>query len=309
MTQRNPPSSSRRRLHTRRPWRPWPVRAHVLDNGLRVRVVEDHHLPIVAYFTLFHVGSRDEAAGQSGMAHLFEHLMFSGSAHFGPGQFDRLLEGAGGNADAYTTADVTCYFAEIPPPALELVIRLEADRMGSLELSLRALNTEKAIVEQERIQTVDSSPAALLLVEWSASLFGRHPYCRPTIGWPEDLAGITRPQCLAFFERYYAPSNATVWVVGDVDPQRVFSDIDKAYRRLPKRARPVRPLSGEEPGTAQRCSTLRGVNSAPLLVTGFLGPPAHSPHATALDVLECALAKGAHPLLEKALVERAKMVR
>ena len=212
-----------------------PFTKHSLGNGLQVVVHEDHHLPIVAVNIWYHVGSRNEAPGRSGLAHLFEHLMFKGAQHQPRGFFEPLQE-AGGSLNGSTSADRTNYWSVVPTGATELALWMEADRMGWLvpALSAERFETEREVVLNERRQSYDNRPYGLASFALSEAIYpARHPYHWPTIGYPSDLRAATVEDARAFFERYYHPANASLTVAGDVRTDEVLATIDRLFGGIP----------------------------------------------------------------------------
>ena len=147
------------------------VRAHELPNGLRLRILEDHTLPVVSYTTVFRTGSRNERPGTTGIAHLFEHMMFNGAEKYGSGEFDRIIESEGGHSNAYTSTDFTVYHEEIPPSAVEKVIDLESDRMRSLRINAETLERERHVVKEERLLRVDNDVHGMVAEELESLVF------------------------------------------------------------------------------------------------------------------------------------------
>jgi zinc protease len=278
------------------------VRAHELANGLRVRVVEDHTLPVVSFTTVFWVGSRNERPGATGIAHLFEHMMFNGAKKYGPGEFDRIIESEGGHSNAYTSTDVTVYHEEIPPSAVEKVIDLEADRMRSLEVTPEILETERKVVKEERLMRVDNDVAGMVIEELESLVFKSHPYRWPVIGWGPDLDAISRAECVSFFGTYYAPNNAAVWVVGDVDAEHVVDQIEKAYGDIPKGPPPPPVSIAEPPQKGERRAVVTHPAQSPFLAIAFPAPKASDDDALVLDVAQYALAEGDAARLPRRLI-------
>ena len=182
-----------------------------LDNGLQVVVVENHRAPIVSHMVWYRVGAADEPAGKSGIAHFLEHLMFKGTPAVPPAEFSKIVARNGGRDNAFTSSDYTAYFQNIAADRLELVMKMEADRMRNLTLAAGDVTSELEVVKEERRSRTDNDPAALLHERLEAALFVNHPYRRPIIGWPDELAGLTREDALAFYQRWYAPNNASWW--------------------------------------------------------------------------------------------------
>src|SRR5688500_17506221 len=192
-----------------------------LPNGLRVILHEDHSVPLVTVNTWYRAGSANEMPGRTGFAHLFEHLMFMGSGHAPYGEFDSQLESVGGGNNASTANDRTNYYIDVPSNALELALFLESDRMGYLldAMTPKTVDAQRDVVKNERRQSYENRPygiADLLLAEM---LYPKgHPYHWPVIGYMDDLTAASYEDTVEFFKKYYAPSNASLVVAGDIDP-------------------------------------------------------------------------------------------
>jgi zinc protease len=207
-----------------------------LDNGLTVLVHEDHTVPIVAVDVWYRVGSRDEVAGKTGFAHLFEHMMFQGSAHVGDDQHFKYLQQAGGWGNATTSFDRTNYFEVLPSNALELGLWLEADRMGFLlqTLTQEKLDNQRDVVRNERRQSYENQPYGMASMSLFENLFPpNHPYHHLPIGAHADLESASLDDVRAFFKRYYAPANASLAIAGDVDTATVKRLVEKYFAPRP----------------------------------------------------------------------------
>lgn len=210
-----------------------PIQRWRLPNGLNVLIHEDHHAPVFAWHTWFRVGSRHEHRGRTGIAHLFEHLMFKETKSLKEGEFDKTMERNGGQTNAATWVDWTYYHQKLPADKLDLVARLEADRMENMILGTHQLETEREVVINERKLRVDNDPDGKAYETLYALAFGaEHPYGWPTIGWMDDIRAISLEDCAAFYRTWYAPNNATVIVVGDVDPASVMASIEQHYGHI-----------------------------------------------------------------------------
>lgn len=261
-----------------------------LDNGMQVVVIEDHRAPVVTQMVWYKIGRADEAPGHSGIAHFFEHLMFKGTKTVAPGEFSATVEQQGGNDNAFTTNDYTAYFQRIAADRLDLMMKLEADRMVNLTMSEEDVATERQVILEERGQRVDSDPASLMQEQMSAAQFLNHPYGIPVIGWRDEIAALTRQDALDFYRAYYAPNNAILVVAGDVDPQAVLEMAKTHYGPLPPsdkikpRQRPAEP-----PQLAERRLVLSDQRVAqPYIARSYLAPernPGDQKQAAALAVL------------------------
>ena len=221
-----------------------PFETYKLPNGLTVILSEDHTTPTVAVNIWYHVGSKNETPGRTGFAHLFEHVMFTGSGHVPYGLHDKLTEGVGGSNNGSTNNDRTNYYETIPSNYLETALWMEADRMGFLldKLDLAKLNAQRDVVKNERRQGVDNQPYGRVSEIMAAAMYPKgHPYSWPVIGSMTDLTAASEEDVKAFFRLYYAPNNATLAVVGDFDPAQTKAWIQKYFSDLPKGQPVTRP--------------------------------------------------------------------
>src|ERR1700693_6071835 len=211
----------------------FPVEERSLPNGLQIRFLPDRSLPACTLYSFFRVGSRNERPGITGISHLFEHMMFNGSKKYGPKEFDRRLEAAGGTSNAYTSNDLTAYYEDFASEALPLVLDLEADRMASLVIDDVSLARERDVVKEERRFRTDNDIDGMLDEALGALAFLAHPYHWPVIGWMSDIEGITRTDCERYFRTYYAPNNCTLVLVGDFEPASALREIERLYGAIP----------------------------------------------------------------------------
>lgn len=271
------------------PARAEPVTTFTLDNGMDVVVIEDHRAPAVVHMVWYKVGAADEPVGKSGIAHLFEHLMFKGTEKISGEEFDRRIEANGGSDNAFTAADYTGYFQRVAADRLELMMELEADRMTGLILTEEQVLTERDVVLEERNERTDSDPAALFGEQRNAAQYMNHPYGVPIIGWRHEIETLTRDDVLDFYRTYYAPNNAILIVAGDVDPQEVRELAEKHYGPLEPSALPPRTRPSEPPQLAERRLEFSDPRVAqPYLVRSYLAPerdPGDQKEAAALVYL------------------------
>jgi zinc protease len=221
-----------------------PFDKYTLPNGLTVILSEDHSTPTVAVNVWYHVGSKNETVGRTGFAHLFEHVMFTGSGHVPYGIHDKLTEGVGGQNNGTTSNDRTTYFETVPSNYLESVLWLEADRMGFLldSLDIAKLNAQRDIVKNERRQGVDNQPYGRAFEILAAATYPpSHPYSWDVIGSMADLSAASEADVKNFFRLYYAPNNAFLAIVGDVDPAQTKAWVTKYFGDLPKGQPITRP--------------------------------------------------------------------
>lgn len=225
-----------------------PFETYKLSNGLTVILSEDHTTPTVAVDVWYHVGSKNEMPGRTGFAHLFEHVMFTGSGHVPYGLHDKLTEGVGGGNNGSTSNDRTNYYETIPSNYLETALWLESDRMGFLldKLDIAKLNAQRDVVKNERRQSYDNQPYGRVSEILAAAMYPKgHPYSWPVIGSMADLSAASEEDVKAFFRLYYAPNNATLAIVGDFDPKQAKAWIQKYFADLPQGKpveRPTVPL-------------------------------------------------------------------
>ena len=280
------------------------VRACVLDNGLKVIVWSDHSIPSVALHNWVRVGSRNESAGLTGLAHFFEHMMFNGTARHPAGEFDRLMEAQGGSNNAFTSDDVTVYQDWFPSSALELVLELEADRIQGLKLDPSLIESERGVVYSERLLRVEDNNAGYLAEQVQARAFVRHPYRFPTLGLADDIRSWRGADLERFYRTYYAPNNQTLVLVGDVSHERAFALARRHLGRLPPQPDPP-PVRVREP---EQCGERRVVVRRPaqlaLLHYAYKAPAASDPRAPALSLLLTALTEGNASRLHRLLVEQ-----
>ena len=204
-----------------------------LDNGLTVVVIEDHRAPLAIQMVWYRVGSADDPAGRSGLAHFLEHLMFKATDELAEGAFSRIVAENGGSDNAFTTTDYTAYVQRVAADRLGLVMAMEADRMVDLAPTEAGVLSERDVVLEERREVVGSDPAAGLAEECAAALYRNHPYGRPVIGWEQEIAALTRPVAMDFYRAHYAPNNAVLVVAGDVGADDVRRLAEEHFGPIP----------------------------------------------------------------------------
>ena len=277
-----------------------------LANGLQVFVIEDHKAPLVYEVMWMKVGSKDEVTSRTGFAHLFEHLMFKGSAHLPDGLMDKLLEGAGGWSNAFTSSDQTVYQNVAGSNFLEQMLWIEADRLAGLTETLgqKKLDNQRDVVLNERRQSYENQPYGLANLMLSAALwptdFGYH---WDTIGYVSDLQAATVPDVKAFFAKYYIPNNATLVIAGDVKPEAVKRLVEKYFAWIPKAPMPARPQY-KLPAPLAREITLDSTDDVqtPRVYLQWRAPAGFSAEEPALDVAGAILGDGKSSRLYKRLV-------
>jgi zinc protease len=267
------------------------VKVHKLDNGLKVLLVEDHNIPSVALYTFFRVGSRNERPGLTGVSHFIEHMMFNGTPKVGPGEFDRQMEFQGGRNNAFTSDDMTGYTDWFPPAALEAMIEMEADRIQGLALVPEVFESERGVIASERRLAVENDNDAILNENVRATAIMAHPYHWDVIGWMSDILSWRRDEVMAYYRTYYAPGNAILIVVGDIDPAKTLGLIQKYYGPIQASPAPPPVSTVEPPQMGTKTVIIRKEAQAPSFLAVW-----HAPSAKDADYLPLAIL--AKPLLE-----------
>ena len=231
-----------------------------LRNGLDVVVITDRRAPVVTHMMWYRVGAADEPRGLSGMAHFFEHLMFKGTREIPPGEFSRTIARNGGDDNAFTSWDYTAYHERIARDRIELVMRMEADRMRNLRFSDETFLSERDVITEERRQRVDNNPQSVLVERMRAMMFPHHPYGTPIIGWMHEIQALDRANAEQFYRTWYAPNNAILVVAGDIDAAELRPLAERYYGRLrPTRELPARTWVRDPPAVGPMRVTHRDV--------------------------------------------------
>ncbi|BDG09615.1 M16 family metallopeptidase [Anaeromyxobacter paludicola] len=282
-----------------------PFTTFKLSNGLNVILSEDHTAPVVGVDVLYDVGSKDERPGRTGFAHLFEHLMFQGSAHVEKGEGDRLIEAAGGSSNGGTRQDSTQYWEQVPKNALEQMLYLESDRMGFLlpTLDQAKLDNQRDVVRNERRQNYEMRPYGLAMKSLLENLWDpQFPYHWEPIGEHADLAAATLDDVKEFFQRYYGPNDATLAIAGDFDPRLARAMIEKWFGDIPAGPRVARTYPTPKPLTGEKRVTLQDNVQLPKLYIAWQSPRLFAEGDAALDLLGQVLADGKSARLVKRMV-------
>ncbi len=280
------------------------VKSWTLPNGLGVLFVADHKAPIATVQIFYHVGSKDEHVGIRGVAHMFEHMMFKGSAHVPPEEHARMLKEVGGQTNAFTTEDVTGYHQTVPPSYVGFALELEAERMRNLKLLPATIDSERRVVEEEKRLRVDNDPVGKALEKFRTLAYVKHPYNWTPIGTIEDLEKVRPEDCQRFYDTYYQPNNATVIIVGDLDEATVRALVDKYFGPIPRGPEPPRNYPVEPPQEAVRTATLNVEVQIPVVVGGYHIPKAADPDVPALEVLAAILSGGESSRMHQRLVRK-----
>ena len=241
-----------------------------LPNGLRVILSEDHSTPIVHVSVTYHVGSKNERAGRTGFAHLFEHMMFKGSKNVEPESHTSIVSSVGGRSNAYTTEDETVFWQTLPAQYLPMALWLEADRMATLRVDDAAFRREREVVKEERRMRIENQPYGRLSEIIYDHAFVTHPYKHPTIGSMADLEAASIADVRDFHGTYYVPENATITVVGDFESAQALQIVTQYFARVPKAARPVpRDIPKEPPMARERRAVVEEAWPLPAVIVAY----------------------------------------
>ena len=245
---------------------------HRLDNGLTVLVQVDARAPVVTNQVWYRVGSVDEHSGITGLSHMLEHMMFKGSEQYPPGEFSRIVSQLGGQENAFTGPDYTGYFQVVGGDHWETVMAMEAERMHALRLTDAEFQPERRVVIEERRLRTEDRPNSLLQEQFYATAFFNHPYGHPVIGWMTDIEAYAVDDLQAWYDAWYAPNNAVLVVVGDVDPDAVIAAAERHFGDIPARELPARKPRVETPQRGERRVMMRIPAELPYLIMGWKTP-------------------------------------
>ncbi len=279
------------------------VKTHMLENGMKVLVQEDHNIPNVAMYFFYRIGSRNERPGITGISHFFEHMMFNGAKIYGPKQFDNAMEKAGGNNNAYTSRDVTVYTDWFPSTALGLMFDMESDRIRDLAFDPKIIDSERGVVYSERRTSVDNSNFGVLYEQLGAAAFTAHPYHWPVVGWPSDIEAWSMDDLKAHFKMGYAPNNCTLVVVGDTTDAQVLALARKYLEPIPRQAPPPDVRTKEPEQRGERRVTVHKQAQLPIQMFAYHIPETKSADTPALEVFDSILTEGQSSRLYKRMVD------
>ena len=287
---------------------------YMLANGLKIVVKEDHRSPVVISQIWYKAGSIDELNGTTGVAHVLEHMMFKGTKNISSGEFSKKIAAVGGRDNAFTSRDYTGYFQQLHKSKLALAMKLEADRMRNLILTEEEFAKEIKVVMEERRLRTDDQPHALVYEKMMSVAYQSHPYRRPIIGWMNDLENMTVGDAQEWYDRWYAPNNAVLVLVGDVDPKEVYSLAQKYYGEI--ESRPIASLAVRKPQTEVTQAGIKRLQikapaQMPYLVMGYHAPVLHDASADwepyALQMLVGVLDGNGSARLNKELVRNQQI--
>jgi len=287
------------------------VHEQVFANGMKILVKEDHRAPVVVSQVWYKVGSSYEPGGITGISHMLEHMMFKGTKEYPAGEFSRIIAENGGQENAFTGSDYTAYFQTMEKSRLEISFKLEADRMRNLDLKAEELKKELQVVTEERRMRTDDKPRAKTLEQFNAVAFTNSPYKNPVIGWPSDIANYKIEDLQAWYQQWYAPNNATLVVVGDVDADQTIKLAEQYFAGLkPSDIKPLKPQAEIEQQGVRKL-TVKAPAKLPYLMMGYKVPVLKTANpkweAYALEVLAGILDGGNSARLQSRLV-RGKQI-
>ena len=283
------------------------IQEHSLKNGMKILVQEDPAIPNVALYTFFRVGSRNEHEGITGLSHFFEHMMFNGAKKYGPGEFDKAMEAAGGENNAYTSNDVTVYQDWFPNSELELIFDLESDRVRDLAFDPKVVESERQVVYSERRLSVDNSNVGLLEEQLEAAAFLAHPYHWPVIGWPSDIEKWTLDDLKSYFAKGYSPSNATMVLVGSVKADEIFRLAERYMEPIPSHDPPPPVRTVEPKQLGERRISVHKFAQLPIVEVAYHVPKAQGPDYYTLELVQTLLTRGESSRLYRALVDEQQL--
>lgn len=276
----------------------------VFSNGLTAIVVENHKVPVFSYYTYYKVGGKFETDGITGSSHFLEHMMFKGTEKYPAGEFDNIVEGNGGSNNAYTTNDMTVYYENMPSEHFEKIVDLEADRMQNIVLEEKSYNSEKDVVLEERKMRYENSDRGKKYLRTMVEMFKGTPYGTSVIGKIKDIKGVTRKQMREYFKTFYAPNNAVIVIVGDLDTDKAFSSLEEKFGPIPKTENLAKIKSqrlGEKgfsfKGEYGRWIKMKGDGPTPSFMLAFQGAKLGSTDGFVLDILTSIIGGGASSYL------------
>jgi zinc protease len=283
------------------------VKTFTLKNGMKFLVVEDFSIPNANMYLFYKVGSRNEHQGITGLSHFFEHMMFNGAKKYGPKQFDRTMEFNGGANNAYTTENVTVYTDWFPASATETIFDLEGDRIASLSIDPKMVESERGVVLSERSTGLENSPWRLLSQSMQATAFQEHPYHWPVIGYEDDMKNWTQADLEHYFKTYYAPNNCVVVVSGAIKFDQVKQFAEKYLEPIPAQPAPPVVHIVEPAQKGERRITVQKEVANPYLMIGYHTPESKNEDYYALNILSSILSSGESSRLYTSLVDQQQI--
>ena len=283
------------------------VKTFTLDNGMKFLVVEDFSIPNANMYFFYKVGSRNEHQGITGLSHFFEHMMFNGAKKYGPKEFDRTMEFNGGSNNAYTSENVTVYTDWFPAASAEIMFDLEGDRIASLSIDPKMVESERGVVLSERRTGLENSPWRPLSEALQATAFQEHPYHWPIIGYEDDMKNWTQQDLERYFKTYYAPNNCVVVVSGALKFEKVKELAKKYLELIPAQPAPPKVHIVEPVQTGERRITIKKEVETPYLMIGYKTPESKNEDYYALNILSSVLSSGNSSRLYASLVDQKQL--
>ena len=283
------------------------VETFTLKNGMKFLVVEDFSIPNANMYLFYKVGSRNEYQGITGLSHFFEHMMFNGAKKYGPKLFDQTMEFNGGANNAYTTENVTVYTDWFPSSASEIIFDMEADRIASLSIDPKMVESERGVVLSERRTGLENSPWRFLSQSVQATAFQEHPYHWPVIGYEDDMKNWTQQDLERYFKTYYAPNNCVVVVSGAIKADQVKEFAEKYLEPIPAQPAPPAVHIVEPEQTGERRITVKKEVATPYLMIAYHTPESKNEDYYALNILSSILSSGQSSRLYTALVDKQQL--
>lgn len=282
-----------------------------LDNGLKIVVQEDHRAPVVVSQVWYRAGALDEVNGKTGVAHVLEHMMFKGTKDVPAGQFSRLVAAAGGKENAFTAQDQTTYYQQLEKSQLPLSFKLEADRMANLNFSNEEFAKEIKVVMEERRWRTEDKPQSKVNEQFNSTIYHVHPYGRPVVGWMNDLENMTADDAREWYKNWYAPNNATLVVVGDVNAPDVLKLAKQYFGKVKPHALPARKPQVEPEQKGERRVVVKAQAKLPYVLMGFHVPALQDADKDvepyALEILAAVLNGNASARLNQNLVRESQI--
>ena len=278
-----------------------------LDNGLKMLLLEDHKAPVTVVQVWYRVGSRNETPGVTGLSHMLEHMMFKGTKAHGPEEYSKIISRNGGNENAFTSDDMTTYFATLASDRAAVEVDLEADRMRGIELTKENFEPERQVVMEERRMRTDNNPIAFLLETLNAATFLEHPYRQPTIGWAKDIEGWTLEDLQRHYDTYYQPNNAVFVAVGDFDAKALGDLVAGKFGSIPRGPEPPKMRTTEPPPRGAKRITVEKPAKLPFVAMQYHAPNLHHADSPALEMLAGVLSTGKSSRFYRDLVHRDRL--
>jgi zinc protease len=278
-----------------------------LDNGLKMLLLEDHKAPVTVVQVWYRVGSRNETPGVTGLSHMLEHMMFKGTKAHGPEEYSKIISRNGGNENAFTSDDMTTYFATLASDRAAVEVDLEADRMRGIELTKENFEPERQVVMEERRMRTDNNPIAFLLETLNAATFLEHPYRQPTIGWAKDIEGWTLEDLQRHYDTYYQPNNAVFVAVGDFDAKALGDLVAGKFGSIPRGPEPPKMRTTEPPPRGAKRITVEKPAKLPFVAMQYHAPNLHHADSPALEMLAGVLSNGKSSRFYRDLVHRDRL--